>query len=89
MGILCAVFAVASIRTNVVLFTILVILVPCCTLPDTPATRFVADRFSLQSAASLPPSSLLQMASLLKRSHTNTLALRSFSLYPCWAGTSS
>ncbi|QGI86868.1 hypothetical protein CEK25_013597 [Fusarium fujikuroi] len=29
MGILCAVFAVASIRTNVVLFTILVILVPC------------------------------------------------------------
>ncbi|VZI06824.1 unnamed protein product [Fusarium fujikuroi] len=43
MGILCAVFAVASIRTNVVLFTILVILVPCCTLPDTPATRFVAD----------------------------------------------
>lgn len=29
MGILCAVFAIASIRTNVVLFTILVILVPC------------------------------------------------------------
>lgn len=33
MGILCAVFAIASIRTNVVLFTILVILVPCCKLP--------------------------------------------------------
>jgi succinate-acetate transporter protein len=30
MGILCAVFTVASIRTNVVLFTILLLLVPCC-----------------------------------------------------------
>lgn len=35
MCILCAVFTVASIRTNIVLFTILLLLVPCCkwTLP--------------------------------------------------------
>lgn len=32
MGILCAIFAVAAIRTNVVLFAIMVVLVPCCKL---------------------------------------------------------
>ncbi|KAF4439558.1 hypothetical protein F53441_12544 [Fusarium austroafricanum] len=30
MAIMCTVFAIASVRTNVILFTILIILVPCC-----------------------------------------------------------
>jgi succinate-acetate transporter protein len=32
MTILCAVYCIASIRTNVALFTILALLVPCCRL---------------------------------------------------------
>jgi hypothetical protein len=32
MTILCAVYTIASIRTNIVLFSILLLLVPCCEL---------------------------------------------------------
>lgn len=32
MTILCAVYTIASIRTNIVLFSILLLLVPCCKL---------------------------------------------------------
>jgi len=39
MAILCSVYSIASIRTNIALFTVLVLLVPCCKYTFSPSQR--------------------------------------------------
>lgn len=89
MTILCAIFAVASIRTNVVLLTILVILVPTCmfSLPYLPRLKLTI--FSTQSLASLPHSSLSLKVMRTRQSHTSTPVLHSSSSCLFLDGTSS